>query len=90
MSHYKALFDTLNDKQRTVLGMIAINQDGGHHPATLKCLEDLGLIEPYNDEFLISRFGIMKVKRYLVPLPVHINWCEWCAENCPEEEVSGE
>lgn len=91
MSHYKALIDTLNEHQRNVLGLIAINQDGGHHPATLTVLENLGLIEQYNDEFLLSRFGIMKIKRYLVPLPVHIAWCSWCKENCPEgEDFDGE
>ena len=24
--------------------------------------------------------GAIKVPRWFVPIPVHIQWCEWCAE----------
>lgn len=29
--------------------------------------------------------GPIQVVVYEVPLPVHMQWCEWCAENVEEE-----
>lgn len=87
MSHIKALFDTLTEKERKVLGLIAINQDGGHSPVILIKLLKLGLIESHRDPFLTRRFGLRNVNRYRMPMPIHLNWCEWCSENITEEEM---
>lgn len=71
---------SLRPNQRHVLDCIAIGQDGGHHPATLKKLVDLGLIVEER-----QRSGAFVVTRYGMPIHVHIVWCEWCAEEdgCP-------
>jgi hypothetical protein len=76
-------FDALTEPQRHVLGAIAVNMDSGHHPATLRKLMELGLIEEY-EETLGGRFPV-RIKRYVVPLPVHIAWCEWCDANYDDD-----
>lgn len=73
-------FDKLTEKQREVLGAIAINQDGGHNRNTLRSLVKLELIEEVAEPEIHNgmRFVII---RYTMPLPVHIRWCEWCSKN---------
>jgi hypothetical protein len=85
VSHYKAIFDVLTDKQRDVLGAIAINQDGGHHPKTLAALRKFGLISR-REEFKGGWFP-MTVVRYDVPVDIHIAWCEWCSEHLTGEDT---
>jgi len=74
-------FSKLTRAQRCVLGCIAIGQDGYHNDRTLAKLEALGLIVR-RDEVLPPtrqcRFP-MTVRRWDVPTPVHIAWCEWCS-----------
>jgi len=74
-------FSKLTRAQRCVLGCIAIGQDGCHNDRTLAKLEALGLIVR-RDEVLPPtrqcRFP-MPVRRWDVPTPVHIAWCEWCS-----------
>lgn len=81
-----AEFGRLPERQRDVLGMIAINQDGGHHPATLRALEKCGLIESYT-ETQSDHIGVFHITRYRVPFPVHMAWCAWCSTQVDEEET---
>lgn len=83
---YRSLIEGLTEKQREVLGMIAMNQDGGHHPRTMEALMKRGLIEQY-DEILGGRFPV-RIKRYALPIYVHIAWCEWCSVNVSDEDES--
>lgn len=76
-------FGVLSPQQRDVIDQIGCNIDIGHHPRTLDSLERMGLIESFN-EVLGGRFPI-RVKRYEMPLWVHIQWCEWCSR-----EVTGQ
>lgn len=74
-------FANLSPAQERVFEQIAINLDGGHHPATLKALERKGMIESYREAQPTGHGRLFCfVTRYLVPLPVHIRWCEWCSE----------
>ena len=66
-------FDELPEREREVLGFIAVNQDRGHPRTALKFLMDRELIRECEDG-------------YFVPLPVHIAWCEWCSKNYKEED----
>lgn len=70
-------FDALTEKQREVLGEIAVNQDGGHHRRTLESLQRKGFIVSV-DEVLGGRFPV-HIKRWYTPVHVHIAWCEWCS-----------
>ena len=84
-------FDALTENQRHVLGCVAMGQDGGHARASLLSLEKRGLIAGEDVEMRgngrspIDRIP-MKVRRYYVPIPVRIQWCEWCSEHCEEVE----
>ncbi len=69
----------LPTKQQDVLSRIAINEDGGHNRFTLAALERKGLIESY-EEVLFGGFLPLRIKRYRVPIPVHMAWCAWCAD----------
>ena len=84
-----AAIRSLSPRQRDVLGAIAINFDGGHHPRTLAVLEAKGLIVGEVGT-LPPRPGdpawtAVRVRRYYVPLPIHVVWCAWCAEQ-PDAE----
>lgn len=89
--YYKTI-DKLSEKQRHVLGMIAINEDTGHPPATIRALIKKGLIDSFEEEIFgrgnspIDRIPLV-VTRYYVPLPIHIIWCEWCSQNISEEDI---
>ena len=71
-------------RQREVFEQIGIGQDAGHHPATLAALERKGLIASKTE---IDRQGYppVTIKRYHVPLLLHMQWCAWCAENTTAE-----
>lgn len=74
-------FRNLSPAQERVFGQIAINLDGGHHPATLAALVRKGLIEEERQ----AAGGGFTIYRYFVPLPIHMEWAAWCAENYQEE-----
>lgn len=76
--------DALTEAQRNVLGLIAIGQDGGHNPRTLAVLERLGLIVGHDGQ-VSTPLGPMQVRRWDVPVAVHIQWCEWCSTQVDEE-----
>ena len=62
-------------------------------PAALKTLEALyrkGLIASQWEIVGRDRFGEIKMPRWFVPIPVHMQWCSWCDENATEEECSYE
>lgn len=48
-------------------------------------LEELGLIARADDKVLRDRFGEFAMPQYFVPMPLHIQWCEWCSENVPDQ-----
>ena len=67
-------FRGLPKKQAEVFEQIVVGNDGGHHPATLEALKRKGLIGFAPKVF----FGIVVQAPY-VPIPIHMEWCEWCA-----------
>ena len=56
------------------------------HPNTLNALALKRLIVVDWDVVGRDGFGEIKLPRWHVPLPIHTQWCSWCAEQ-PEEEV---
>lgn len=69
-------FRGLPRRQHEVFEQVAVNNDTGHHPATLAALERKGLIVS-TERTLPGRFPVV-IKDYAVPLPIHIEWCSWC------------
>ena len=72
------------ERQREVFEQIATGQDAAHHPATLAVLERKGLIAA---ETATDRQGWppVTIKRYHVPLGLHMQWCAWCSENVGDD-----
>ena len=68
---------------------IAVNEEPRCAQKTLDALQDCGLIERLCDR-VVGRdaFGLIKVPVYAVPLPIHVAWCEWCAENVKDEDIA--
>lgn len=67
-------------RQIDVFEQIAIGMDGGHHPATLRALKKKGLIASTLPPMGRDAIGTISVYRYHVPLHIHVQWCEWCAQ----------
>jgi hypothetical protein len=80
-----AAIQTLTPRQQHVLGCIAMNEDGGHHPRTLRVLLDTGLIEA-STETLGGRWPV-RVTRYHTPLFVHLAYCAWASAHDVEEDA---
>jgi hypothetical protein len=81
-------FRGLTKHQEGVLGWIAIGIDTGHHPATLKALLDRGLIIRLIDRPVgQDAFGVISIPQYEVPIPIHVEWCQWCDDNTPENST---
>jgi hypothetical protein len=78
-------FGALTESQRHVLGCLAMHLDGGHHRATLRSLERLGLITARKEQ-LGGRLPVA-ITRYDVPPHVHIAWCYWCSEHVDDQEL---
>ena len=79
-----SFMDDLNDRQRDVFGQICIGHDAGHHPRVLRSLAERGLIVGYRE--VLDGHPPVEIVRWEVPIPAHIEWARWCAEQ-PDEEV---
>lgn len=54
-------------------------------PKTLAKLVERGLIQRATDKVLgRDQLGVIAIPQYFVPLAIHMQWCEWCSENCDE------
>lgn len=78
-------FRDLTNAQQRVLGLIAINEDLGHNERVYRALEAKGLIVGEDENR--GGFPPLTVRRYHVPMPVHMEWCTWCSENFSETDV---
>lgn len=75
-------FMGLKPNQLEVFEQIFIGKDHGHHPATLALLLRRELIIRLPDR-PVGRdvFGVISIPVYDIPLPVHMDYCQWCADN---------
>ena len=65
----------LTKRQIKTFEQIALGSDKGVNRRTAEALLRKGLI----NEKLTSYGMHLAVYRYSVPLPIHVKWCEWCA-----------
>lgn len=77
-------FAKLSKRQLKVLEQLATGNDSGHPQKTLESLEKKDYI--VGQLQYLSGFPPVAVIRYSVPIPVHIAWCQWCAEQQTEKE----
>lgn len=76
-------FRKLPKHQSEVFEQIAIGFDQFHHHKTIEALEKKGLIirretKVYGRGNTVLDRMPMTVYRYEVPIPIHMEWCQWC------------
>ena len=77
-----SIADTIRKLTRAQLRafeLIAINLDKGVNPKTAAVLLEHGLIE--EDEERLPGWPPVTIRRYYVPLPVHMAWCRMITPN---------
>lgn len=74
-------FMELTAAQEKVFEQIAIGNDKSHNQRTLNALERKELIVSHRE--WLPGLPPCCIKRYEVPIDVHIAWCTWCEEHCP-------
>lgn len=67
--------------QNAAFEQVAIGNDSGINSKTADALIKKGLIERHEE-----KRGVLKIYRYQVPIPIHMEWCKWCSENIKDEE----
>jgi len=75
-------FSGLSARQIAALCAVAFGGNGASfHPRTLESLAKRGLIEPVQMAERSPEFGgaTFLWTDYVMPLPVHIAFCEWCS-----------
>jgi hypothetical protein len=79
-------FDRLSSAQLAALGNVAFGGYGaGCNKKTLDSLVSKGLIERVGER-RADRFGTFTVYKWTMPIPVHVEFCEWCANRVNAEE----
>lgn len=69
-------FSDLTKRQREVFEQIATGHDKGHPEQTLWSLAKRGYITRYPET--LPGDPPVTIMRCEVPIPVHIEWCQWC------------
>lgn len=64
---------------------IAINAPPGCAWPTIDALLKAGVIERGEDDMRRDALGTYAIPNFFVPLPIHMQWCEWCSEQPGEE-----
>lgn len=73
--------------QKRDFEFIAVGQRPLGGKSTINALLAKGLIQEDRPELLgRDRFGPIEIPRWYVPLPIHMDWCEWCAQQ-PDNEL---
>lgn len=72
--------------QRVAFEQIAISQMPQCKWDTIEALLKAGLIERGTPETRRDAMGVYQIPSFYVPLPIHIQWCEWCSEQDDEEK----
>ena len=73
-------FRGLRGKQRECFELIAIGRVTRHHPRTLAVLAKKELIKFETKTIPLPGLGTLVIDAPYVPIHIHIEWCEWCAE----------
>lgn len=66
--------------QRDAFEAIAINLQPQCTWPTIDVLLKAGVIERGEGEKRRDAMGTYEIPSFFVPLPIHMQWCEWCAE----------
>jgi hypothetical protein len=77
----------LTKAQRAAFEQIAINQVPQCKWDTIDALLKAGVVERGKGEVRRDAMGTYEIPYFFVPLPIHMQWCEWCSEQ-PDVELS--
>lgn len=70
----------MTEAQKRAFELIAVNQFPACQWPTIDALLRAGVIERGKGETRRDAMGVYDVPSFNVPLPVHMQWCEWCSE----------
>lgn len=74
--------------QRRDFELIATNQRPMGGVQTIKALKKRGLIADAPPKRVgVDQFGPVMVPDWYVPLPVHMQWCQWCSEQSASTDL---
>ena len=79
----KYFVDGLTKSQVITFEKIAIGKNSGINPKVADRLVKRGLLERYHE---ISIGGGFRIIRYKVPVPIHAEWCAWCADSVESDD----
>lgn len=66
--------------QREAFELIAINQNPRCKWPTIDALLKAGVIERGESEKRRDAVGAYEIPSFFVPLPIHMQWCEWASQ----------
>ena len=65
-----------------------VSSPSGYAASVFESLLAKGLIEICGVKTLgRDYFGKIQIPEFQQPLPVHMQWCQWCSENLTEEDL---
>lgn len=67
---------------------IAISQSPQCGWKSIDALLKGGVIERGQDDTRRDAMGVYTIPNYFVPLPVHMQWCDWCSEQPENQELA--
>lgn len=70
----------LTEAQQRAFENIAIGQSPGCKWPTIDALLKAGVIERGPSETRRDAMGVYEIPSFVVPLPIHMQWCEWCSQ----------
>jgi hypothetical protein len=71
-------FEALTPAQQQAASLVAINRDFDANPRVLARLVELGVIESHDEN--LGGHPPLVVKRYTMPVRIHMEWCAWCSK----------
>ena len=77
----------MTKRYHEIFEQIAVNQPPRCRDSMILQLKLRGLVE-VEYKTLRDKLGEYKIPVYSVPLPIHMQWCEWCSEQPENSEAT--
>lgn len=74
---------------RDAFEAIAINQIPRNGWRSIDRLLEAGVIERGESEKRRDALGTYEIPRFFVPLPIHMQWCDWCSRQSERSSKGG-
>ena len=80
-------FRNLTKAQNEAFERIACSMEPACSGRTITALLDAGLILESRRTIGRDALGPIQICEYSVPIPIHMEWCEWCLEQLDESAI---